>query len=62
MQFRESEVRQRRPADKDGGSADVSAADVAGTSRAEFVGRLARSRFAVVRVTVEELREETHRM
>lgn len=37
------------------------AAEVAGTSRAEFIDELAHRRIPVVQVTLEELNEEVHR-
>lgn len=36
-------------------------AEIAGTSRAEFIDELARRRIPVVQVTLEELNEEIHR-
>ena len=36
-------------------------AEIAGTSRAEFIDELARRRIPVVQATLEELREEIHR-
>ena len=37
------------------------AAEIAGTSRAQFIDELARRRIPVVQTTIEELREETCR-
>ncbi len=37
------------------------AADIAGTSRAEFIDALSHRRIPVVQVTAEELQEEIHR-
>jgi predicted HTH domain antitoxin len=37
------------------------AAEVAGTSRAEFIDELARRRIPIVQVTAEELEDEIHR-
>ena len=37
------------------------AAEIAGTSRAEFIDALAHRRIPVAQVTVEELHDETHR-
>jgi predicted HTH domain antitoxin len=37
------------------------AAEIAGTSRAEFIDELSHRRIPVVQVTEEELREEMHR-
>lgn len=36
-------------------------AEIAGTSRAEFIDKLAHRRIPVVQATAEELRDETHR-
>ena len=37
------------------------AAEIAGTSRTEFIDELSRRRIPVVQVTADELREEIHR-
>lgn len=44
-----------------GAISQSTAAEIAGTSRAEFVNELARRRIPVVQVTTEELQDEIHR-
>jgi hypothetical protein len=60
---RESHARRRSAALvlSQGDLSQSTAAEVAGTTRAEFIDALARRRIGVVQVTTDELQDEIHR-